>query len=373
MQDKRDIYGREEIYNKRLNVFKKNHSVDKEIILEYLRDCELGKVIKNRAKKKMDVATRYKQLIHLARISRIIKKSFLKMTQQDLEEFILSLERGKYKKMTDNKPLSQATIVTYKLIFRKFILWVNAQKKRKLDVSFIDTYREEIEISAFTREEVEKLMGRCEHSRDKFIIRFLFDSGARIEEFLNIKWSDLTWDDKISCYLVRIRISKTKPRTISLQLSTKEINDYKEYLSEKGPLPQERFLIDLTYDAIRMKLLRLGKKVLGKRVTPHLFRHSSATYYANRISYFPFCYRYGWTFDSSQPRRYIDRNGIQERETAKIIKNDEIGRYREENRDLKEKFTTLATENKEMWNQIEKLTVTSKALLKVAPWTKRQK
>lgn len=361
MQDKLDIYNREEMYSKRLGIFKKSISNgNKKIILEYLRDCELGKVIKSRAKKKMGVATRFKHLTHLDRISKLIKKPFTRMTQGDLEKFILDLDRGRYKRTMDNKPLAQATIVSYKEIFRKFILWMNERKGTKLDVSFIDTYREDKEIPALTREEVEKLIARSKYVRDRFIVLFLFDSGARIEEFLNVKWSDLTWDEKLNCYLARIRISKTIARTVSLQLSTKEINDYKEFLKGNNQFEPEGYLINMSYDAIRIMLRRLGKEVLGKRVTPHVLRHTSATYYANKISYFPFCYRYGWTFNSKEPRRYIDRNGIQEKETAKIIKNDEIGKYREESQELKEKITRLMVENKEIWKWLYRLAITNK-------------
>jgi len=371
MDEKKDIYGREEIYSKRLEIFMKDKSLNKQIVLEYLHDCELGKVIKHIAKKKMDAITRCKHLSHIDRISRIIKKPFVKLSQADLEKFILDLERGKYKRSMDNKPLAQATIVTYKEIFRKFIMWMNAVKGTKLDVSFIDTYRKDTEIPALSREEVELLMERCSNIRDRFIVKFLFDSGARIEEFLNIKWSDLTWDKELNCYMVRIRVSKTKPRTISLQLSTKEIEDYRKYLEESGMFKVDNFLIDMNYDAIRIMLTRLGKRILGKRVTPHVFRHSSATYYANKIAYFPFCYRYGWSFNSDQPQRYIDRNGIQEKETAKIIKNDEIGKYKEESQKLKEDFSRLATENKEIWKWLEKLVFANKIMLKAA--TKNEK
>lgn len=364
MEEKRDIYGREEINNKRLGIFIKSNSINKDIILEYLHDCELGKVIKHRAKKKMDAVTRCKHLSLIDRISRIMKKPFEKMSQDDLEKFILDLDRGKYKRTMDNKPLSQATVVTYKEIFRKFIAWMNTTKGTKLDVSFIDTYRKDTEIPALSREEVELLAERSSNVRDRFIIRFLFDSGARVEEFLNIKWSDLTRDKELGCYMVRIRISKTKPRTISLQLSTKEIDDYKKDIEGKGLFKLENFIVNMNYDAVRIMLTRLGKKVLGKRVTPHVFRHSSATYYANKISYFPFCYRYGWSFNSDQPQRYIDRNGIQEKETAKLIKQDEIGRYKEESEKVREDFSRISSENREIWKWIENLTFANKMMLK---------
>jgi hypothetical protein len=77
-------------------------------------------------------------------------------------------------------------------------------------------------------------------------------------------------------------------------------------------------------------------------VHAHLFRHSSATYYANiEKNYFRFCKRYGWTFGSNMAQRYIDRAGIEEEETAKAVQGDEISRVKTENMRMKEDMAML--------------------------------
>ena len=58
---------------------------------------------------------------------------------------------------------------------------------------------------------------------------------------------------------------------------------------------------------------------------------------------------------SSQPARYIDREGIHEQETAKIIKTDEISSIHEENQTLKEDVTRLVSEQREIWNLLGKI------------------
>ena len=358
MIEKIDIYNTEGNYKTQVKSFKKDaNNGNRELILDYLRDCELGKTIKNRAKKKIGVGRRSKILSSLSRISNWIKKPFVNLTQEELENFILDLERDKYKKK-DRNNFSDSTKVDFKKILRKFILWMNKNKETSLDVSFIDTYQEEKEVPALTREEVEKLISRTNNLKTRFIIKVLFDGGLRIEEFLNLRGDDLTWKQDLSCYMIRVRISKTKPRTISLQLSTKEIDNHIEELKENKQFKSENPLISMTYDAVRVMLKRLGKKVLNKRVTPHLLRHTSATYYANKLSYFQLCYRYGWTMSSKQPNRYIDREGIKEQETAKIIRNDELGNVQEKNKKLEEDIIRLKEQISGMPEMFEKLNQT---------------
>jgi len=360
MNEKIDIHNREKNYKTQIKKFKRDvNNGNRELLLEYLRDCELGKTIKNRAKKKIGVGRRAKILGSLSRISDWIKKPFTNLTQEELESFILDLERDKYKKK-DGQNFSEATKVDFKKILRKFIVWMNRNNKTKLDISFIDTYEEEKEIPALTRQEVEKLISRTNNDRTRFILKVLFDGGLRIEEFLNLRCDDLKWKEDLSCYMVRIRVSKTKPRTISLQLSTKEINDYIEELKENKKFKPEKLLVNMNYDAVRVMLKRLGEKVLDKKVTPHLLRHTSATYYANKLSYFQLCYRYGWTMSSKQPNRYIDREGIQEQETAKIIKNDELGNIQEKNKKLEEDIIRLKEQISGVPEMFEKLNQTDK-------------
>ena len=292
-------------------------------------------------------------------VSLYFKKSLEKIEQKEMEEFILNLENDKI--LTNKGKLyAPATKVDCKVSLRKFYKWLfgNNEFYPPL-VSWIDTSLKPKELSTLTREEIERLADACP-VRDKAIIKILFDSGARIEEFLNIKLMNITKIDDY--YQVRIEHSKTKPRTISLPLCSKELKNWLEIHPDKENPEQYLWAIKnngkvepLTYDAVRMMLNRIGKRILNKRVYPHLLRHSSATYYCNRLNPYQLCYRYGWTMASKQPARYIDREGIQEKETVKIIKSDEIGKVREENLKLKEEMSLMRSEfnkDRELFNKL---------------------
>jgi hypothetical protein len=100
---------------------------------------------------------------------------------------------------------------------------------------------------------------------------------------------------------------------------------------------------------------RLGNKILHKRVTPHMLRHSSATYYCSRINWAQLCYRFGWAFSSKMAQRYIDREGIPEQDTPKIIKSDEISIFKNQNKEMQEDLTQLKAEYDEMREMMEKM------------------
>lgn len=95
-------------------------------------------------------------------------------------------------------------------------------------------------------------------------------------------------------------------------------------------------------------LHRKSKSILNKRVTPHILRHSSATYYANHLSHYQLCYRFGWSMASKMPNRYLDREGIFEQETTKIIQTNDISNLEKQNQLLKEEISHIKESNQEL-------------------------
>lgn len=56
-----------------------------------------------------------------------------------------------------------------------------------------------------------------------------------------------------------------------------------------------------------------------KRIRPETLAAIST---ANRLPYFIFCKRFGWSMTSSMPQRYIDRAGVSEMEVARLYYQD---------------------------------------------------
>ena len=370
VSEKIDIHGTKEKYERALKRLEKDKTIlprNRELILKFLRDAELGKTVKNREKKKISPGRCMKCLIFLRKISKWLNKDFDKVTQEDMEKLILDLEKGIVKSVK-GEPFTESTKVDIKRIIRKYYKWLLGNNDHYPElVDWIDTYDKVPEVPVLMRWEVEKMVEHAKSARDKALIMLLFDSGTRPEEFLNVRLEDVKvrkdnekelqpYDTELGekdYYLIRIKFSKTKPRTISVVMCTKTLKTWLlEHPNRNNPQVQ---LFPLDYGALKMVLHRAGKKALNKSVYPYLLRHSSVTYYCNKLTQYQLCYRYGWSMASKQPARYIDREGIHEQETAKVIKTDEISRIHEENQNLKEDVTRLVSEQKEMWSLLGKI------------------
>lgn len=358
--EKKDIHNRERDFKnaqKRLEKDQTLNDHNRKLIQKFIRDCRLGKTLRNRQKKVIGVARCSKYIQILIRISSWLNKPFDKVVQEDMEKLIEDLENNVYKcdfswknsQSTKPKNLSHATKVIYKITIKKFYKWLfgNNQHYPEL-VEWIETYDNPVEIHAIRREEVKKLVDASK-VRDKAIIMFLFDSGARVEEFLNIRIADLSKNEEV--YKVRIVHSKTKPRTVHLPICSKYLE---LWLEEYKPNDDQNFLFPMNYDTLRMMLHRITKKVLNKSVTPHILRHSSATYYSHLLNHYQLCYRYGWTMASKMVNRYLDREGIFEEDTPKIIKKNDISNLENQNQSLKEELSMIKESNSEISLELEK-------------------
>ena len=321
---------------------------NKQLLLNFIRECTLGKTVKGKGKKKIGPARCLKYIEILTKVSSWLDKSFDRITEKDMEEFVEALESDKFHSRF-GRPYADETKADIKKSIKKFWKWKDGNCRIYPEiVEWIDTTVSQKEIPALSREEVEKLIEHSPSSRMKALIMVLFDSGARIEELLNVRLKNehIHWNDHIGCYMIRLEFSKTKPRTISLPLSAKYLKEWLDSHPMKGN-PQAQ-LFPMSYDNLRMALYRLAKKTLGKRVTPHILRHSSATFYANKLNHYQLCYRYGWTMSSDQVNCYIDRAGILEKETAGIITKSEIDKANIESRQLQEQVTQLREANEQL-------------------------
>jgi len=237
---------------------------------------------------------------------------------------------------------TQSTIKKFIRKFYKYLLGdgINYPKL----VQFIDTSTRIPEVSAISKEENDSLIAHSSKIQHKMAFAFLFDSGARVREFYNIKLADLKKEQGV--YKVRLRVSKTRPRTINLPLYTDIIDSYlKQQRIEYHP---REYLFDFKYESLRKMMSRLGKRVLGKKVYPHLLRHSSATYYSKYVSRYQLCYRYGWSASSKMPDRYIDMNGLVDDAVLEKVQKNEITKIEQENTKLKESVQVMESMMKDL-------------------------
>jgi site-specific recombinase XerD len=319
---------------------------NKEVVTRYLRDCALGKTVFGRSKKQIGAGQCLLVLAHLGHLMRHTGKDLGAITQADLEDFVLALEGGRitsratrwvdqHTQRVAGTPLSLSYQRSVKVSIRKFYTWLHGDGRTVPPlVSWLDTRQPHVETPALTEAEVGTMIERARRPVERALIQVLYDGGFRIGEALNVRLHHVCLvrydptDPERACFFMRCPVSKTLPRTVALPMpaTTKWLTYWLEdhparpkVLSD-GTLNADdvnAVLFPISADAARRVLHRLGARALAKRVYPHLLRHSSATYWANRLPHYRLCKRFGWSMTSSMPQHYIDQGGLDEYDTAR--------------------------------------------------------
>jgi integrase len=286
----------------------------KKEVLEYIEKAKIGQVTEG---KRLNERTLSKHLSLLKHLLEIIKKDTSKLTKEDIEK----IDRHLVKE-------NLASVANYRLVLKGFLRWkLGVEKENKLS-GWLDVKAKKKTPDYLSEEEVSKLYKNCKNPSERYLIAVLFDTGARAEEFLNIRYEDIQLPDNNSNFVkitLKEEYSKTKGRTISLywKHSLEAVRDFLKEREQEGIKSNEQVYKN-TYDSIRFFLARLAKKVLKKQLNPHLFRHSSATYYAVKLNRQELCYRYGWAFSSDMPDVYISRAGMESKQLDEKFKSTEL-------------------------------------------------
>jgi len=318
------------------------HDVEKKQVLRFLEELELGKVNKG---VKVCEARQAKYIDSLKISLEFIGKPCTQWILKDVEEFEKALSSGKVKSKIKNKEYTLSTKIDLRRVLKIYLRWRLGKAKADKLTDWLDTRACHKTPDYLKEEQVERLFKNCKSSYERFLIAVLFDTGARAGEFHNIRYEDIELPENGDNFVkitLKEEYSKTMGRTISLywKHSLEAVRDYLKEREIEG-IKSDEPVYKGTYDSARFFLIRLGKKILGRSVHFHLFRHSSATYYATRLNRQELCYRFGWKFSSGMPDVYISRSGMQ-------------------NKDLDEKFTSTGLE--ELKVKLEKQEQTNQIL-----------
>jgi len=183
------------------------------------------------------------------------------------------------------------------------------------------------------------------------LIMSLFDAGLRVQEALNVKIKDINYLDtanKNKIMRLDVHVSKTEQRNPELLISQEHVESWLTVHPDRANPEAYLFTIKgkpLSYQTVRMFLQRIAKEFKPPiRLYPHLFRHSSATYYASRLNRQQLCIRYGWTFGSASPDVYINRAGVDNKAVIEAFEAQNLNDLRKENEKLNETMKLLNSE-----------------------------
>lgn len=127
--------------------------------------------------------------------------------------------------------------------------------------------------------EFERVRRACETPKEKAIIEFLFATGCRVSEVVNLNRDDIDYfDQKIK---VTGKGDKERyvfinaPAIVAIDEYFKSRNDKNEALFVSDRKPHQR----LKKNAIEKIVKQIGERSgIGRKIFPHLIRHTTATY-----------------------------------------------------------------------------------------------
>lgn len=320
-------------------------SRDKKDVVRFFRDLKIGKITGNQ----IADGTVVSYLTYLKIGLEFMDRETPKLTPKDTEALCEALQKDELQKAAKKRspdgkarkryePFAETGKIKIKNTLILYLEWKLVEKASTLTpILKVKPRLKQPTPDYLSEVQIEKLYRACRTNEERFLIAVLFDSGARAEEFHNIRKEDIELP-KANENFVRLTLkeeySKTKGRVISLywKHSLEAVRDYVEERIKQGIMPSDP-VFKRSYSGARKFLYRLGQVVLSRHTHYHLFRHSSATHYADKMNRQELCIRYGWRFSSPMPDIYISRVGM-------------------ESKQLDEKFT--ATELEDLRIKLEK-------------------
>ena len=249
----------------------------------------------------------YRYLDDILMLNRWVNKDFKRFTRKDMEQVMIKLDQTNY---------AEWTKYSFKTSLRRFFRWLGGKDELPEHVRWIKlrmkNCNHKLPEELITEEEVKKMILAAGKPRDRALISSLYESGCRISEILTIRMKNVNFDRYGSVITVS---GKTGSRRVRLVFSVNYLQDW----INKHPFHDnpEAFVWNkgmseeiLTYGRARDLLADLGKKAgVKKRVNPHNFRHSRASFLANHLTESQLKEVFGWTQASRMASVYVHLSG----------------------------------------------------------------
>lgn len=209
------------------------------------------------------------------RLIECVQKPLIKMTQMDIERYLMSLQACNNATSLNNQRRNISAFFTW---LRKTHIIVENPCEG------VEPYKEiEKPIDHIKPEEFEQLKSGCKYKRDRAMLEVLRSTAMRVGELENVKVNDIDWrTGKVSVYGHKTRTYRVA------YLDTVAMKYLSDYLIDRNiPLNSSQALftalkgdkaISLSSSAIRGAIGTITKRSeLNRRVYPHLFRKTCAT------------------------------------------------------------------------------------------------
>lgn len=254
-------------------------------------------------------------LFDLETLNRLLEgEDFDRLTKEDVKKLVVKIETARRQ---NGEPYAEKTKRDLKIALRKFMTWLRGVEEGYAEeVKWMKVRDKTDKITLpedmLTEDDIKKLIDVAENPRDRAFVAVLYESGCRIGEILFLKIKDVRFDQYGGQLLVDGKTGFRRVRIVSsVPYLTEWINKHPKKEEPDAPLWISR--IDhhrVEYACFSRILHKLGKKAeIGKRMNPHNFRHSRATYLANHLTEAQMKEFFGWTQDSDMASVYVHLSG----------------------------------------------------------------
>lgn len=234
-----------------------------------------------------------KYLQALKRLYELAPVALSKASSRDIRALMARIELSDYTDWTKHD---------YKLSLKVYLRFIGQQDLAEL-VHFSKVHGYKLPEELITPEEIFDLMDAWGRLEDHAFLFSLYESGCRIGEILTMQRKHVMFDTLGAVLIVD---GKTGMRRLRIIESAPVLD---EYISS-GSFRQDQRIFPETYRAYAKRIKVMAARAgIEKRIYPHLFRHSRATYLASFLTEAQLCAYMGWTIGSAMPRIYVHLAG----------------------------------------------------------------
>lgn len=183
------------------------------------------------------------------------------------------------------RPLSRHSVNSYARSIRQFLAWCEREGEPVSGRPQLPRLPRRV-LDVLSREEIDALEAAAPTERDRLLIRLLADTGMRVGELCALEVDDVIWRDRRAFLRVRGKGSQERLVPLTPQLlrrvercargRSREATSRRLFLALRRS-PSGEVAPLTTSGVLQVVRSAAERAAIGKRVHPHLLRHSFAT------------------------------------------------------------------------------------------------
>ena len=241
-----------------------------------------------------------------------LKKPFAQASRNDLITLVGELEKQDY---------AEYTKYDFKIVLKLLYKWLKGNDEVfPPEISWLKpklrNNAHKLPEELITEEEVLKMAQATNNPRDKALILLLYETGCRIGELLSLKVKNVSFDQ----YGAILRVTgKTGDRRVRAIVSAPALSTWLDNYGNAKPdsplwPPRSHNIYNKStaaeYRSVYVLIRKLAARAgIKKKVYPHLFRHSRATFMASKLTEAQMKEYFGWTQSSEMASVYVHMSG----------------------------------------------------------------